>query len=69
MGAISPLAILLFGIALGVCLPVLIIALRKRYRRWSFRPTLLHLDPPPPMPSPAVSPASTASAPLPADRS
>lgn len=47
MNALSPWAILLFGIALGVCLPVVLRAAHRRLRRTFFRPTLLHLDPPP----------------------
>ncbi|MBC7414796.1 MAG: hypothetical protein H7327_07680 [Herminiimonas sp.] len=44
MTAISPLAILLFGVAIGACLPALIRTLRRWYRRVLFRPTLLKLD-------------------------
>lgn len=47
MNGLSPIAILLFGIALGACLPVGIKALRAWLRRKWFKPTLLHLDPPP----------------------
>lgn len=48
MNAISPLVILLFGIALGACLPTLVKRLRPWLRprlrnRW-FRPTMLRLD-------------------------
>ena len=48
MSAISPLAILLFGIALGACLPSLFGLLRMRLRRLYFKPMLLRLDPAPP---------------------
>ena len=47
MNAISPLAILLFGIAIGVCLPSLLTFLRQWLRHLRFRPTLLKLDPAP----------------------
>ena len=48
MNAISPLTILLFGIALGACLPMLVATLRawlpmRLLKRW-FRPTMLQLD-------------------------
>ena len=44
MNSISPLAILLLGIAIGACLPILVTSLRAwRRHRW-FKPTLLHLD-------------------------
>ena len=48
MNGLSPIAILLFGIALGACLPLTISALRVWLRRKWFRPRLLHLDAPPP---------------------
>lgn len=45
MNAISPLAILLFGIAIGACLPGLMAHARRWYRRMTFKPRLLRLDP------------------------
>ena len=48
MNAISPLAILLFGIALGACLPSLFGTVLRWVRRMRFKPTLLKLDPAPP---------------------
>ena len=48
MNAISPLAILLFGLALGACLPSLSGMLLRWVRRMRFKPTLLKLDPAPP---------------------
>ena len=50
MSAISPWVILVFGIALGACLPILLQALRELLRKQWFKPTLLHLDPLPPLP-------------------
>ena len=47
MNAISPLAILLFGLALGACLPSLFGMLVRWVRRIRFKPTLLKLDPAP----------------------
>lgn len=44
MNSIPPLAILIFGIALGACLPILVTSTRAWLRgRW-FKPTLLRLD-------------------------
>ena len=48
MNAISPLATLLFGLAIGACLPSLLALLRRWMRRLHFKPTLLKLDPAPP---------------------
>ena len=58
MNVISPLAILLFGIALGACLPSLLGLLRTWLRRLRFKPTLLRLDPAPPRESGATLDAS-----------
>ncbi len=44
MNTISPLAILLFGIALGACLPILVTTLHAWLRHKRFKPTLLRLD-------------------------
>lgn len=52
MSSIPPLAILLFGIALGACLPLLVTALHGRMRSWMrtrpgsrwFGPPMLRLD-------------------------
>lgn len=48
MNGMPPLAILLFGIALGACLPILVTTLRARFRTWLghrwFKPTMLRLD-------------------------
>ena len=58
MNAISPLAILLFGIALGACLPILVTTLHAWLRQRRFKPTLLRLDDVPPSRHRPEQPAS-----------
>lgn len=68
MNAIPALAILLFGIALGACLPILVTTMHAWLRQRQFRPTLLQLDD---MPSRRLPPSSQSDSPQaapPADR-
>lgn len=60
MNAIPPLAILLFGIALGACLPILVTTLHAWLRQRRFRPTLLRLDDVPSRGLPQSSPPQAA---------